>query len=185
MKKLFSFILIISLLFVFSGCSQEKEFIFKEKIKWGMTVKEVIETEKSISKLEPNYETEGYLSYYDMPVSDYEVEMTYYFADGKLGVIQYQFHHSPIPDFSNLLQLYKSKYEETKETDEKRLEDVINSYTTLPSIDNLHHYSCGKTDIWLFMLLGDGSYPIAVYASPDYPDITSNNQNSKENATGI
>ena len=196
-KKVLCFVLLISLLWLISGCSQEKEFVFKNGIKWGMTKDEVLaaeDPELHFTYMEPGGYTQLFAT--AAPLSNYHADLFYFFRSGKLCTISYlinnYFVYDSVPaKMDDLLPIFEKKYGKEQTADIDKLYADLKAHVGDMSemkITDCHLFSCGKTNIWLFEehVTGEDTKKIYVcYFSPEIPIETNTKDQTTLNLDGI
>ena len=165
MRKLVSFILVVAVLSAVcgslaesTGTGAESPFVFRDGIKWGMSVDEV----KAIEGI-PNdrAEEEAYclLLYMDRRVSKYDCRLIYCFESDQLVMVNYVLEgNGDLESFRYLNQAYDSRYTEEKDVDATefyRFVEKLNpgAYTKEQAVvlPLLKWNAEGNTAVWLCM----------------------------------
>lgn len=163
-------LLVISLL-VLASCGNDS-FVFREKIRWGMSMKEVTEIEGEGT---PHELDNGIviLEYNEIPMSKYQGALDYMFYSDRLICCDYTVRgqNDSSEVINTLKDVLHSEYGNTTEASAKELceiLDVIAPYHDSEEVfqeDQLYRWNApGNTAVFL---VGDEGYQAVLYASPE------------------
>lgn len=168
------------------GENQTDEFIFRGKIKWGMSEEEVVALEG-----EPTLKSQADLytavEYADVPISKYKGRLSYTFLQNRLALSFYDIFDADKETFDYIRKALKVVYGDESEADRAELLVCANKIREDKLPDNsLLNYSLAKwekSDGTVIYLLHDSKDLVGImYFSPDYMNWT---PEEEVNVTGL
>ena len=164
------------------GESSKDEFVFRGKIKWGMSEEEVVALEG-----EPSSKTQADLytsvGYANVPVSNYKGNLDYVFLQDRLMLSSYDISDADEETFDYLRKALKAVYGDEAEADKMELNKLNEDKIPDKLLKGL---SLAKWDISggtvIYLICATNGQVNITYYSPDYMNLASEEE---VNVTGL
>ena len=154
------------------GEGQKDEFVFRGKIKWGMSEEEVVALEgEPVSKTQADlYIAVGYK---DVPISRYKGGLDYFFLQDRLALSNYNISDADEGTFEYLRKALKAVYGDEADADRTELNAYLNKIREDKlSEDSLKDFSLAKwvtSDGTVIYLSRNADENVSIiYFSPEY-----------------
>lgn len=168
------------------GGVSKDEFVFRGKIKWGMSEKEVKALEDEYALILQSNVFSG-IGYTDIPISNYKGDLVYIFFRERLALSNYNISDADEGTFEYLRKALKAVYGDEAEADRTELNAYLNKIREDKlSEDSLKDCLLAKwmtSDGTVIYLIRDLDEKVCImYFSPDYMNLASEEE---VNVTGL